>query len=348
MRILTLICLAVALALRVSAQSPSAPQLSEDPRSLLINALPLYDFSGAEMKPWHIKGTYQLYDLSGQPAQQGTYESWRASPKVYRSTWTRADATRSEWHTSDGKTVYKSTGDRLLYVEHKLDTFLFSPVPNPANLDRADFDLKADELKIGKLRLPCAEIEIHHRPDGTMPFTAEVLAGNYCFDPLLPVLRIRQFDSIDVEFNKLTKTQNRVLARQITVMFGRNKLLTLDLDMPEALSSADAPLTPPADAIPSPEQENSSTPLRSLIVKKVPPSYPSVAKTAGISGSVILDAMIGADGRVRDMRVLGSPSPLLTSASMEAVSLWQYQPFIVDGHAEEVNTIIRVIFLLGR
>jgi len=66
MRIFPLICLAIIPVSTVSAQTPSGPmfKLPEDPAGMLSTALPLYDFGGATMKPWHIKGTYQLYDES--------------------------------------------------------------------------------------------------------------------------------------------------------------------------------------------------------------------------------------------------------------------------------------------
>jgi hypothetical protein len=41
---------------------------------MLEAALPQYDFNGTSMKPWHMKGSYQLYDEFGNPAQQGSYE----------------------------------------------------------------------------------------------------------------------------------------------------------------------------------------------------------------------------------------------------------------------------------
>src|SRR3954463_4533356 len=130
MRTFIFSCLAIAAVSTVSAQSPSnrTPERLKDPRGMLAEALPQYDFDDTTMKPWHMKGTYQLYDESGNPTQQGSYEYWWESPKVYRSSWNRPDATRTEWHTIEGKTVYKGTGDRLLYFEHKLGTLLFSPV----------------------------------------------------------------------------------------------------------------------------------------------------------------------------------------------------------------------------
>jgi len=315
---------------------------------MLAAALPQYDFGGATMKPLHVKGTYQLYDESGNAAQQGSYEYWRESAKVYRSSWNRTDATRTEWHTIDGKTVYKATGDRLFYFEHELETLLFSPVPDPAKLDLAGVELKRGQLEMGKIKLPCAEIKARMRSNGTTPILPGMPTENYCFDPSLPVLRVEHlFNSVYVEFNKLTKTQNRILAQEITITDGRHKLLVFDVGMTDLLPNESAVLIPPADATPFAVEERPSSPSQGLLTKKVFPVYPPAAKGSHVSGVVILDTMIGKDGRVKDIRVLETPSPLLTSASKDAVAQWQYAPFIVDGQPQEVNTIINVFFSLG-
>ena len=315
---------------------------------MLSAALPLYDFGGATMKPWHIKGTYQLYDESGAPAQQGNYEYWRESPNVYRSSWNRTDATRTEWHTIDGKTVYKATGDRLSYFEHKLETLLFSPVPDPAKLDPLGVDLKKEQLEIGKIKLPCAQIKARMRSNGTTLILLGVPQGDYCFDPKLSVLRIEHlFNSVCVEFNKLARIQNRILAQKITITAGSHNLLVFNVAMAEELPSGDTSLSPPADAMPVATEENPSSPSAGLLLDKVPPVYPPAAKASHVSGVVVLDTMIGKDGRPKDIRVLNTPSPLLTLSSKDAVARWRYAPFIVDGQPEEVNTIINVVFSLG-
>ena len=348
MRIFALLCFAFGAVSAVSAQSPAIPkpELPRDPRDMLAAALPQYDF-GTTTKPWHIKGTYQLYDESGNPAQQGSYEHWQESAKVYRSSWNRTDATRTEWHTIDDKTVYKATGDRLFYFEHKLETLLFSPVPDPAKLDFAGVELKKNQLEMGKVKLRCADIKARMRSNGTTPVLPGLPTGTYCFDPSLPVLRVeRLFNSVDVEFNKLTRMQNRILAQEITITDGRHKQLVFEVDTTDELPNEHAVLPPPVDAIPVAGEERPSSPRQGLLAKKVFPIYPPAAKASHVSGVVILDAMIGKDGRVRDMRVLETPSPLLTSASKEAVAQWQYAPFNVDGQPQEVNTIINVFFSL--
>jgi len=103
-------------------------------------------------------------------------------------------------------------------------------------------------------------------------------------------------------------------------------------------------MEPPADAVPYPSADK---PAIQKLIDKVAPIYPPGAKMEGIAGTVILDVMIGKDGKVGDMRVLSTRSPMLVPASKYAVSQWRYSPYLSDGKAQEVNTIINVIFSLG-
>jgi TonB family protein len=352
MRIYSLVCLALVAGSTLSAQdaSRSLPQLPPDPRAMFSAAAPLYDFDDPALKPWHLKGTYQLYE-NGQPGEQGTYEYWWISPKVFHSSWTRPGATRTEWHTADGKAVFEATGERLFYLEHDLESALFSPLPNAAELDPAIAALDHEKLKFSKLELPCAIVMKRKRPDGT-PISPDLNSGDrYCFDPSAPVLRIkRDSQFLFTAYDQLARTQNRILARELTVSDGDHRLLMLTVSTVENLAANDAALTPSDTATPftpSPRRPFTSKNKGGALAKKWPPVYPLAAKTAQIQGTVLLDAMIGTDGSVRDICVLSSPSPLLTDASKDCVARWQYSPYIIDGQPQEVNSLIRVIFSLG-
>jgi TonB family protein len=350
MRIPFLICVTQAVVAAALAQNPSnpMPDLPKEAREMLVAAAPFYNFNEPAMKPWHLKGTYQLYDDLGNLGQQGTYEYWWVSPKVYRSSWTRTGAARTEWHTADGMTVYQATGDRLFFFEHELERLLFSPLPDATKLDVASVELEKDRLEAGKIKLPCAVVKARMRPDGKSPVVPGTPAGSYCFDPSAPVLRIeRLFNSTFVAFDHLVKTQNRILTREIAITDGRRKLMTFTVDATSDLLAEDAALTPPVDAKPLAVQDLPSSSAHGLLAKEAYPVYPLAAKMSHVSGTVILDAMIGKDGRVNDIRVLASPSPLLTSAAKEAVVQWQYSPYLIGGQLQEVNTIINVIFSLG-
>jgi protein TonB len=82
-------------------------------------------------------------------------------------------------------------------------------------------------------------------------------------------------------------------------------------------------------------------------VRHVPPVYPALAIAVKKEGTVILDAVIGEDGRIRNLRVLRS-IPLLDEAAMEAVRQWQFTPTLLNGQPVPVVMTVTVTFTLAR
>jgi TonB family protein len=81
-------------------------------------------------------------------------------------------------------------------------------------------------------------------------------------------------------------------------------------------------------------------------ISKVNPVYPAEAMAAGVSGVVILEAVIGVDGRVNDAKVLRS-IPLLDQAAVDAVRQWAYTPTLLNGVPVPVIMTVTVMFSLG-
>ncbi|MGD1155030.1 MAG: energy transducer TonB [Terriglobia bacterium] len=75
------------------------------------------------------------------------------------------------------------------------------------------------------------------------------------------------------------------------------------------------------------------------------PEYPPLAKMARIQGTVRLEAIIGQDGAIEELKAL-SGHPLLLKSAMEAVSKWRYQPALVKGRPVEVDTEIDLNYML--
>jgi TonB family protein len=326
----------------------SLPALPRDPREMFAAARALYDFDDAGMKPWHLKGTYQLFDENGNPGEQGTYEYWWVAPKVYRSTWTRASGTRTEWGTADGRKFYAASGDRILALEQDLRDLLVSPIPDIAKVDAKDARVRRMELKIGKVTLPCAEIELHEH-NGKWPHLCGVQAGMYCFDESSPLLRVEHVpDAEYIEFNYLKKMQNRILPGGIVMSYGGKKMLAFTLGDLGSIDGNDSAVKAGKDAteFEAPDSGDKEG-VQNRLVKKSPPVYPPEAKMRHITGSVLLDALIRTDGRVRDIRVVGSDSPLLSWAAKDAVAQWQYSPYLAEGTAVEMSTRIKVIFAMN-
>jgi TonB family protein len=85
---------------------------------------------------------------------------------------------------------------------------------------------------------------------------------------------------------------------------------------------------------------------RAKLNKMVDPVYPSAAKAAGVSGTVILHAVISKDGTVQQVEVISGP-PLLLESAMDAVKQWRYEPTLLNGQPVEVDTTISVAYRLG-
>jgi protein TonB len=83
-----------------------------------------------------------------------------------------------------------------------------------------------------------------------------------------------------------------------------------------------------------------------LLVNKVQPVYPPLARQTRASGTVRLHAIIAKDGSVQQLEVL-SGHPLLVQAALDAVRQWRYRPTLLNGEPVEVDTTIDVIFSLN-
>ncbi len=82
-----------------------------------------------------------------------------------------------------------------------------------------------------------------------------------------------------------------------------------------------------------------------LLVQKVLPSYPEPALKAGLQGAVVLQAWIGRDGSIRDLKLVDG-SLLLGQAAVRAVKQWRYKPYLRNGVAVEAETYVTVNFKL--
>jgi protein TonB len=80
-------------------------------------------------------------------------------------------------------------------------------------------------------------------------------------------------------------------------------------------------------------------------LKNVPPVYPPIAQSARVQGVVIIEATIGADGKVKDAKVLRS-IPLLDQAALDAVKQWVFTPTLLNNVPVPVIMTVTVNFTL--
>jgi len=80
-------------------------------------------------------------------------------------------------------------------------------------------------------------------------------------------------------------------------------------------------------------------------LKRVNPVYPAIAQSARVQGVVIIEAIIGPNGKVQEAKVLRS-IPLLDSAALEAVKQWEYTPTMLNNMPVPVIMTVTVNFTL--
>ena len=111
-------------------------------------------------------------------------------------------------------------------------------------------------------------------------------------------------------------------------------------------ASPPPPPPPPArENAPPPTVRVSQGVMAGLLIHKVEPVYPLLAKQARIVGAVTLAALVGKDGSVENLKVV-SGHPLLVEAAVDAVKQWRYKPYLLNGEPVNVQGTITVIFKL--
>jgi len=83
-----------------------------------------------------------------------------------------------------------------------------------------------------------------------------------------------------------------------------------------------------------------------LLIKRVQPNYPPLARQARIQGQVVLQAEISKDGTIQNLQLV-SGHPMLAPAAIEAVKQWRYRPYLLNGEPVAVDTQVVVNFTLS-
>jgi protein TonB len=106
---------------------------------------------------------------------------------------------------------------------------------------------------------------------------------------------------------------------------------------------------------PPPQRTKPAQPLRirvggivisAKLIYQPKPEYPELARLARTEGAVEIEAVIGKDGTIEELKALRG-HPLLVKAALEAVRQWRYQPTLLNGEPVEVLTEITVNFKLA-
>jgi len=82
------------------------------------------------------------------------------------------------------------------------------------------------------------------------------------------------------------------------------------------------------------------------VLHRAEPAYPAMAKAARFSGAVVLECVVGVDGRIHEVKVK-SGNPLLIKAAVDAAWQWAYEPTQLNSVPIEIVTIMTFNFKLN-
>jgi len=150
-------------------------------------------------------------------------------------------------------------------------------------------------------------------------------------------------------------TMPRTIPRTITILsgpepVGLTNIASLDASagVPGAISNSFG--SQPAPRVVHPEAKGPahvpSAIAAGLLLRKIIPPYPPIAKAMHVEGTVVLAATISKDGRIVNLHVVSGPA-VLQQAALDAVSSWRYRPYLLNGEPVDVETTINVIFTLN-
>jgi protein TonB len=90
----------------------------------------------------------------------------------------------------------------------------------------------------------------------------------------------------------------------------------------------------------------SSGVAQGMLIQRTTPIYPSIARTARVAGTVVLEATISKTGSIESVKAISGPE-MLRQAAADAVRSWRYKPYLLDNQPIEMQTTVSVVFSLG-
>ncbi len=330
----------LALLLTVAFAPASMKGQGVSASSQLLTATDMSSLESVYQRPWHMKVQIDVPDKNKQPGPVGTIERWQDAGKsrtvylVGNTKLTELNVDDKQYRVQEGDPIPDAVRDAFLAILH--------PGPSVQALNGTLPELH--KQTIGKVTLDCIMLA------RTLP------AGQVAPLGLFPTYCLTDDGQIAASYNLgswtiSTSNQERFLdhsvamnvsVRQSSALLARAKVVELKAYTPE-----------PGEFDPTPELVASAKSVRlsgAVVAGRkthsIAPIYPDSARSAHVSGTVLLSVTIGEDGLIEYLVPLSTPTVDFAIAAMTAVRQWQYKPYLLNGQPVRVNTTVTVNFNL--
>ncbi|HEV2298760.1 MAG TPA: energy transducer TonB [Candidatus Acidoferrales bacterium] len=334
--IVSLVFLTMTTATRAGDKSSKDAAARAQAVALFQKALEVEDIRAPGSPPFELQGTIVVHG-GGQKDATGTYLLKWASPEKWREEVRFTDF----WQIRVGGTdqYWQARSEQFGFdLEAAWDKCLnFLPLlrywAKPASIAHVD-ETKIQTRKIEGTEATCVTLMVKQRKS----------AFEYCFDAE---------NSSLLSYGKTPPYYSQFLAYAGKLYPGKFRTNTIWGQTLEFSASSLRPLGPsdPAQFQPllNAEVWRACDTRDSLarVIHEPLPTYPPIARGSGIHGTVWVYGVIGADGRLHRLRVIGSPNSLLASSALDSFKQWVYEPEICNGRPVPVETMLTATFTLG-
>jgi len=314
---------------------------AEDKAALLqrlANSEASNSIDSADLKPWHLKATVQIFDSQGRPTDQGSIEEWWSSPTLDRREY-KLDSYSATEIRSSGK-LYRSTGaDLPPYYLELLRDGIVHPINAPKDPKPRVPMLR--KLPSSKVPLECIAL--------VSPGQQETEDQNYCFAPGSDTLQATiNYAKLITKLEAGGNFQGRHVQTSMLVSYNGHKAASANVEtlrteeIPQTEFEITADLQEPVPHLL--ERGEHSDDKSGRAVSHEYPEIPDSAKKGSSSGQVVLRIIIGVDGSIRRIDVIGATNELLVPPTLAAVKKWRFSPATSYGKPVEVENTISMDF----
>jgi hypothetical protein len=315
--------------------SPVAP-LPDKPDQFLALVSKINGLASENLRPWHVKASFQMLDGAGTPRETGSFEAFWSTPLKFKMVYTSPSYNRTIWSNESGS--FATSEPRWPEdVEWMIRRSLFDVVPEPRG-ERKTADLRWRDGSTG-VKLKCIDFfPIYaHRLPNEVPF--------YCFDPSVPVIRfsseVGRF--YQAKFDNIISAHGIYIARDVELLHDGVPYFRLHLDTLEALpaSGEDVFRADPASR-PVMRRIVVDSDLRDMhntIQVGIPASIRAHAPATPSIGDreIVVQVLVNKKGKVSDARAIRGDAFRQVGA-LSAARSWEFKPYVVQGEPVEFYT----------
>ncbi len=317
------------------AQNPDVLQ------SRILTAVRRSSLVASRIQPFKLEASITVYDGAGKNPESGTIDISRRADN-FRVAITFPTASGIVLKTAAGS--FATAQGTFPYFAAKITRRLQGPAPFYGF--GSSVAKTPEELAKGT-PLECATLADTSHAIVTGPREP---IHELCLESANDDIRVVVDDHEEYVRDEIVSFGEQRVAKRLHLVVGGFNVAEISVQSLRELAPSEGDFVPSPDMKPEESQpaHRPGNVMAGRITYHESPKYPGVARAAHIQGVVILRAIIGKDGHIRDLSVISSPDKSLSEASLKAVAKWTYEPYMLEGQATEIDTTITVNFAMGK